>query len=134
MRARRSILAMSAVACLAAATACDDPSIESTTQLESTADTTGPYRVHSVVHGAHDDDRVELFYNPIDDSPSRYFLNTMRPLDDDGQAGELFAGQIPGQPAGTTIRYFVAVYRDGERVAEDPVGGDLRPFVLSIEP
>lgn len=113
---------------------CAEPLIESTTQLETTPDTTGPYRVRSVVIGAHHSDRIELFYNAVDRDPDRYIPLLMDPVDEDGRAAELFAGEIPGQAAGTTIRYYIAVERDGERVAEDPVGGDLRPFELSIAP
>ncbi len=114
--------------------ACADPYIESTTELESSADTTGPYRVQSVVVGSLASDSIELLYNPTDSEPRRYIPIVMEALDEDGRAGELFVASIPGQPAGTAIRYYVRVLRDSEQVAESPVGGDVRPFILNIRP
>ena len=58
-------------------------------------------------------------------------------LDEDDEGayeGELFSRGIPGQLAGSDIRYYVAITRDDEVVAEDPEGGDLRPFVFSVLP
>ncbi len=114
--------------------ACADPFIESTTVLESSADTTGPYQVESIVVGLHGGDTVDLMYNPSDREAERYIPLRMEPQDEDGRAGEHFVAAIPGQPAGTTIRYYVRVLRDDEQIAEAPVGGDLRPFVLTIRP
>jgi hypothetical protein len=114
--------------------ACADPFIESTTILSDTADTVGPYHVRSVVLGVNEGDKIEVFYNSVDEDPDRYIPIRMEGVDDDGRSAELYAGSIPGQDAGSTVRYFVAVDRDGERVAEDPVGGDLRPFMLRIAP
>jgi len=114
--------------------ACADPFIESTTVLSETPDSVGPYHVRSVVLGVNDGDKIEVFYNALDDDPDRYIPLLMEGIDDDGRSAELYVGSIPGQAAGSTVRYFVAVDRDGERVAEDPVGGDLRPFMLRIAP
>ena len=113
---------------------CADPFVESTALLGDTADTTGPYEVRSIVIGAHPSDKIEVFYNATDRDPDRYIPIVMEGQDDDGRSAELFVGSIPGHPAGSTIRYYIAVDRDGERVAEDPVGGDLRPYILSIAP
>lgn len=113
---------------------CADPFIESTTLLGSTTDTIGPYTIQSVVLGVNEADKIEVFYNSIDDNPDRYLPLPMTGLDGDGRSAELYEGAIPGQDAGTTIRYFVAVDRNGTRVAEDPVGGDLRPFMMRIAP
>lgn len=127
---RRSWLALP----LLLSVACADPFIESTTVLGSTIDTDGPYEVRTVVIGNLESDRVELFYNSVDQEPEHYLRLVMEPLDADGRPAELFRGAIPGQAAGTVIRYFVAVERDGSQVAEDPVGGDLRPFTLTVRP
>jgi hypothetical protein len=116
------------------AAACADPFIESTTLLGETPDTIGPYQVEAAVLGVNEGDRVELFYNSIDTEPEHYIPVLMEGVDDDGRSADLYLGNIPGHPTGSLIRYFVGVERDGERVAEDPVGGDLRPFVLRISP
>lgn len=114
--------------------ACADPSIESTTDLESTQNSRGPYQIQSIVHGANTNDSVELFYNAVDNTPERYIPIRMQPVDNDGQAAELFTANIPGQPTGSTVFYYVAIEREGARVSEDPVGGDLAPYELTIVP
>lgn len=121
-------------ALVVAGTACADPIIDSTTVLVASNDTLGPYRVHSVILGTYSTDKVEVFFNTIDNEPAHYIPRPMNPIDGDGRSGEIYVGQISGQPLGTRIRYYVAVTRNGERVAEDPVGGDLRPFLLEIFP
>ncbi len=117
-------------------TACADPFIESVSQLDDTTDTGGPYTVWAVAVGVQSDDRVELFYNAIDPAADPFIPLLMEPADADEGAyeGELFAAGIPGQPAGSAIRYYVAITRDGERVAADPVGADVRPFVFAVVP
>jgi hypothetical protein len=109
--------------------ACDRaaPSIESTTQLADTADTVGPYTVHTVVVGA-EGDVVELRY--VIDDELHYIPRRM--VADDGGGGELYIGRIPGQPAGSLVQYYVAVMRGDERVAVDPVGGGARPYAFRI--
>jgi hypothetical protein len=121
-------------AILLLAASCADPFIESTTLLGNTTDTVGPYEVRSVVLGLNEGDRVELFYNAIDSSPARYIPLLMEGIDDDGRTAELYTGSIPGQETGSTIRYYVAIDRNGGRIAEDPVGGDLQPFIINILP
>ncbi len=128
-----SLAALLPVALLSIA-ACAQPLIESTAFLEDTQNTIGPYTVESVIRGAHANDKVELFINTTDQSPDRYIPLRMQPLDSDGRAAHLFAADIPGQDAGTVIRYYVAIERDGVRVEEDPVGGDLNPYLLTIQP
>lgn len=114
--------------------ACADPSIESTTNLESTQNTLGPYQIQSAIHGSNPNDLVELFYNALDNAPENYIPIRMRPVDNDGQAAELYKASIPGQATGSTVFYYVAVERDGIRVSEDPVGGDLAPYQITVLP
>ncbi len=130
----RTLAIVSLIPTMLLVASCADPFIESTTLLADTPDTVGPYQVRSVVHGLNEGDRVEIFFNSIDDTPDRYIPLRMEGLDDDGRSAELFVAGIPGQDAGTTIRYYIAVNRNGDIVAEDPVGRDLRPFVLRITP
>lgn len=115
---------------------CADPFIEGTTRLQDTPDTRGPYVVTTVAIGVEPDDEVELFYNVVDEAPGNFIpLPMVASEDDDGAyEGELFSRGIPGQLAGSDIRYYVAIRRDGEVVAEDPAGGDLRPFVFTVLP
>ena len=126
------ILSLACLLFLAAS--CADPDIESTTLLEETTNTRGPYEIHTVIQSAQPGDKVELFYNAVDITPAHFIPLRMEPQGSDGQAADLFVGQIPGQPAGTTILYYIAVERDGSRVSEDPVGGDLRPYALLVTP
>jgi hypothetical protein len=88
-----------------------------------------------VVVGAEPDDRVELFFNSVDDQPEHYVPRLMGAIDDtEARPGELYEGYIPGQPEGATVRYYIAITRDGNVVARDPDPGDLRPFVFRIAP
>lgn len=112
------------------AVGCADPFIEATTALSDTPDTEGPYQVWAVVVGAGRSDRVELRVDVDGDETS----TQMRRTDDDGDdPGELYRGAIVGQPTGATVRYRVAVERDGELVALDPPQDDPA-FVFSIAP
>lgn len=108
------------------ASACDaaTPVIESTTRLESTADSVGPYVVNSVIIGA-DDDLVQLYYL-IDDALTFVALVMER-------SGERYSAAIPGQPAGSEIAYYVAVTRDGTRLVSDPEAAGAGPYVFTIE-
>jgi hypothetical protein len=108
------------------ASACDSatPVIESTTRLDSTADSVGPYVVNSVIIGA-DDDLVQLYYL-IDDAPT--FVPVVME-----RGGERYHAAIPGQASGTEIAYYVAVSRDGTRLVSDPDGAGAEPYVFTIE-
>jgi hypothetical protein len=125
MRARWSLLYASAALCLAA---CDvsAPLIESTTRLGPTGDTVGPYVVHTVIIG-WDGEHVDLDY--LVDDAERFIPVPMTAVDGE----ERFRGEIPGQPAGTTISYYVAVVRDGVRVASDPDAAGAGPYVFVVE-
>ena len=118
------------------ATGCADPFFEATTRLRDTRDTRGPYTVTTVAIGVEEGDRVELFYNVVDAEPENFIPLVMDAAEDDDAAfeGELFSRGIPGQRPGSDIRYYVAITRDSDTVAEDPEGGDLRPFVFSVLP
>jgi len=102
------------------------PLIEATTRLGATSDTAGPYVVHSVVIGV-DGEAVELNYS-VDDA-RRFIPVPMLAADDE----ESFRGEIPGQPAGSVISYYVAVLRDGEQVASDPDAAGAGPYVFAVE-
>jgi len=116
-----AIAAMGLAACELSA-----PFIESTTRLESTSDTTGPYVVHSVIIGV-DGEHVDLDY--LIDDERRFIPVPMTAVDGEEQ----FRGEIPGQPSGSVISYYVAVVRDGVRVASDPEAAGAGPYVFTIE-
>jgi hypothetical protein len=100
---------------LAPGAGCGDgtPRILSTAVLADTHDTFGPYRVETVTLGVGSDDAVELRWST---APSGGAF-TRTPM---GPDADLRAGEIPGQPAGTTVRYFTAVLRDDAIVTTDP--------------
>ena len=115
---------------LAAGSGCVEapPIIESTTALESTPDTVGPYVVHTVVSGVTDQ-AVELRYRLDDDL--RYI--PLRMLTAPGSSpGEHYTAAIPGRPAGTIIAYYVTVLQDDTRIADDPVGAGAQPYTFAI--
>lgn len=114
---------------LAAGSGCVEalPIIESTTALESTPDTVGPYVVHAVVSGVTDQ-AIELRYRLDDDL--RYIP---LPMLAEPEPGDHYTAAIPGRPAGTVIAYYVTVLQDDTRIADDPVGAGARPYTFVIE-
>jgi len=118
----------------AAIASCSEPTIDSTTRLEDTRDQGGPYEIWSVVRDVQSDDFVELFVSFNSDDPEDFAPFLMEGDESGGTRGELFVAAIGGQSAGTVIRYFVAVTRDHERLAEDPAGGDIQPYAFQIQP
>lgn len=108
---------------------CDEaaPIIESTTRLEDTTDTNGPYVVETVVIGA-DGDAIELVYL-VDDDPE--FIPVAMQL---VPGTDVWVGEIPGRPAGTRISYYVEVLRDGDRAAVDPKGAGAAPYEFRVQP
>ena len=122
MRTAFLLLALSLGACSEA-----PPIIASTTVLESTPDTVGPYVVQSVILDVGDHE-VELRYRIDDDL--RYLPLPM--VADSG--GELHSAAIPGRPAGTRIAYYVTVIAGGERIVDDPEGAGAAPYTFTILP
>ncbi|MEM9494116.1 MAG: hypothetical protein AAGC55_33530 [Myxococcota bacterium] len=124
----RAALRLVLAAVLSALIACEaaPPSIEATTALAETGDTRGPYQVDAVVTGLVGGDTVELFHAAGEDAP---FTAQVMTGDD---SGERFVAAIPGQPAGTAIRYFVAVQRDGQRLDSDPPAAEDGPYSFVI--
>jgi hypothetical protein len=108
---------------------CDEaaPIIESTTVLDDTTDTNGPYLVETVVIGA-DGDAVELDYVVDDDVEFIPVAMQLVPGTD------LWVGEIPGRQVGSRISYYVEVLRDGERAAVDPKGAGAAPYEFRVQP
>jgi len=75
------------------------PAVTDVTVLQSTQDETGPYAVYARVSDNDELFIVELAYTinsgPLTPVPMAY------------QGGGIFRGEIPGQPSGTSITYFV---------------------------
>jgi len=109
------------------------PIIDATTALDDTTSTTGPYEVQTVVTGATTQYRIELVYSIDSENPDEYFPQLMEASVGGGvHEGEAFAGQIPGQPAGTTIRYFVQVSRGDGDIVTDPPEGVVEPYTFEV--
>jgi hypothetical protein len=105
-------------------TACgSEPTIEAVSRLGATIDTEGPYVVEAVVVGAQGGDQVELGYAV--GAPEDFIPLVMAERDPD-----VFVAGIPGQPAPSTLHYYVAVVRDGEVLVTAPAGGPLAFDVL----
>jgi hypothetical protein len=109
---------LAALSLALAVSACSepDPEILATTVLGSTHDTAGPYRVDAIVRNVAGDDEVVLRVGIDTGNEDRFFPRAM--AEDD--TGERFTAAISGQPAGTSVVYFIEVIRDGDRVAIDP--------------
>lgn len=115
-----AIMAVAAGGCVQAT-----PVIESTTRLEATPDTVGPYQVQAVILGVTDH-VVELRYRFEDQAR---FVPLVMGSD---ESGERFRAAIPGSPAGTRIFYYVAVLDGDERVAVDPEAAGAGPYSFFI--
>jgi hypothetical protein len=98
---------------LAAAACSETPQILSTTPIGDTRDQTGPYRAQSVVRALKSGDTVEVLYTTGAEDGG-YIPVTASVSDGIADA------DIPGQPAGTHIYWFVTVVRDGAMVAWNP--------------
>lgn len=87
--------------------------IEYISYLRNTDDTKGPYAVQVVINSDFQPLKANLVYS-TDDWKTRQTVS-MTQNDD-----SMFKGYIPGQTAGTTIRYFVEVEDSDGRVVTDP--------------
>ncbi|RMF60618.1 MAG: hypothetical protein D6743_14680, partial [Calditrichaeota bacterium] len=88
-----------------------DPIIANTTRLENTLDETGPYRVESDI---------------LDDSAIQSATLTYQVMGQDAVTVNMtdagnhhYVGEIPGQPLGSTITYFVAARDDAGNLTKD---------------
>jgi hypothetical protein len=100
------------------AVACGEPPTEiheSSVQL-NTDDTKGPYEVMSVVTSGSPSIRVSLIYS-IDGWKTKQSID-MNKIEAVGQ--DVYRGKIPGQPAGTTVQYYIQVVDQAEKVTTDP--------------
>ena len=118
-------IALAGLTCAACTEAA--PTIESTQRLGATSDIVGPYAVHSVITDILDGDVVELRYAINDETAF-----TAIEMIEDGDNPERFRAEIPGQPAGSAIGYYVTIIRDGERVADDPLAGAAGPYRFEV--
>lgn len=118
---RGVVLAVSLL--LTLCTGCDTGSvIFSVSQLKDTHDTVGPYRVLAEVTDPDGVDQVNLVYRAGTTSAISVEMEELR----EG----VFEGTIPGQPAGTTITYYVEAI-DGDQSVRAPLSGTYSFKVLA---
>jgi len=108
------------------------PSIDNTTEYPSTDNTVGPYEIESTIMDMSALTETVLYY--------RIAGQSFVPVPMDAQGGDLFQGDIPGQPLQTTVQYYVHASDEGGNVTTDPPGapGELyefhvAPFVTAYE-
>ncbi|MFQ6094387.1 MAG: hypothetical protein ACE5OR_17225, partial [bacterium] len=89
------------------------PMFSHTAQLPHTSDTVGPYEVTSEITDDTGIVQASLFYSV--DLGTTYTELPMIP-----GGSNLYTGQIPGQPYGTTVNYYLQAIDDSANVATDP--------------
>ncbi len=111
-----------AVVLVASACAPESPRILGVSLPGDTRDPFGPYIISTAIRGVTRADRVEAQW-ARDGATVLRTVEGARASDD----GELFLIGLPGQRAGSTVQFLVAVIRDGKVIAQDPPGGDAGP-------
>ena len=91
-----------------------------TAYLRNTDDTTGPYRVMALVVSDAQPLKVYVIYS-TDNWQSKKQVEMQKVSED------VFAGEIPGQQAGTTVQYYIWVKDAEENVATDPISLSASP-------
>jgi len=102
------------------------PLVEAITILDDTRDSQGPYLVDAVTLGVTSQHRVELSW-AADDGP---FI----PLLMRGDGEERWQAAIPGQPAGTSVFYYLAIFDGDERLITAPDGAGAAPYGFAVLP
>ncbi len=85
-----------------------------TAYLRNTEDNVGPYRVLALV--VSDSQPLNVFVVYSTDNWKKAHKVKMEKISED-----IYAGEIPGQPAGTTIKYFILVDDVDNEITTDPV-------------
>ena len=88
--------------------------IVQTSYLLNTDDTGGPYRVITLVTGDARPITVSVVYST--DS-----WKTNKTIEMTEMSDEVYVGQIPGQPAKTTVNYYITVTDSEDNTSSDPV-------------
>jgi hypothetical protein len=88
------------------------PLFRNTTELEATADTTGPYVVYSEITDDEGIAGASLLYR------STGGLWAQAPMQLEGAF--LYRGEIPGQPYGTPVEYYLSATDTDQNVSTDP--------------
>ena len=90
------------------------PQFSGTTELPSTSDTAGPYVVTTSVTDESQLDALELRYRVVGGDWS---AQALEPL-----GGDLYAAEIPGQPLGSLVLYYLWAEDVGSNTGVDPPG------------
>lgn len=100
------------------------PQISGVTSFEYTLDTTGPYVIQAVVTDNTQLSSVSLYYS----------LNggafTEVAMIDSGNG--LYSGEIPGQPVGTTVGFYVSATDTAGNTAVEPADAPNELYVFSV--
>lgn len=113
MRKLMWLMVLLAVSVSVAACGRIETKIEYISYLRNTDDTKGPYSVQVVINSDFQPLKAVLVYTTDDWKTTQRASMTRN---DDS----MFKGYIPGQQAGTTIRYYVEVEDSDGRVITDP--------------
>jgi hypothetical protein len=100
------------------------PAITGTTVIENTADTEGPYAITTTITD----------YSRLTERSLVYSVGSgnwiVQPLE--GQGSNLWAGEIPGQPAGKSVRYYIRASDTAGNVRTDPAGAPDETYLFWV--
>jgi hypothetical protein len=106
---------------LLSACAREEPTILSVTFPTDTRSTQGPYAIHVIARGVTGDDEIVARYSTLGTLKSFLPAKAKHRADD----ADLYVAGIPGQPAGSTVYFYVALLRDGDVLATDPANAPV---------
>lgn len=116
-------------ALLVCACALEQPTILSVNGPSDTRNTQGPYAIHVVARAVSGDDDIVVRYSTLGIPSSFLPVKATLRADD----AELYVGGIPGQPAGSSVHFYVAVLRDGDLLSTFPVNAPVTTSANSMD-
>ncbi len=102
------------------------PHITDTTEYPSTDNTVGPYEIESTITDMSALTETTLCYR----IPGQSFV----PVPMAPQGGDVYQGDIPGQPHQTTVQYYVLAADEGGNITTDPPGAPGELYVFHVAP
>jgi hypothetical protein len=125
---RKCALALSPLVGVLIFAACisnEAPRILDTSVLSDTYDTNGPYRISTVVLDDRKVKEVLLYYRTY--GQLEYIVAPMKEVN-----SNLFIGEIPGQPGGTTVTYFIGAKDSKNKESFDPIYAPIDTYGFTV--
>lgn len=128
MPRRLALVALLVCACISAC-AREEPTLLSVSVPGDTRSTQGPYAIHVVARAVSGDDDIVVRYSTLG-IPSSFLPAKATLRADDA---ELYVAGIPGQPAGSSVHFYVAALRDGDLLSTIPANAPVSVSENSLD-